>query len=131
MPTKGSVLVVDDNTDSRELIAEYLRIVGFHVIEASNGADAVTSAEVHKPSVVLMDLSMPGLIDGWEATRMIKRRPFGRAPVVMAVTAHAFPAYHEMARYAGCQGVFVKPIDVEELARVVEQVIAPRLPAAS
>lgn len=131
MTTTGSVLVVDDNDDSRELVAEYLRMCGFTVVEASNGADAVTCAETHRPSVVLMDLAMPGLIDGWEATRMIRRRPLPQTPAIIAVTAHSVPQYHELARHAGCRAVVVKPVDLNALAILVEQMAAHRTPAVS
>jgi CheY-like chemotaxis protein len=131
MTTRGSVLVVDDNDDNRELIAEYLRMCGFTVVEASNGADAVISAETHLPSVILMDLAMPGLIDGWEATRMIRRRPLAQTPAIIAVTAHSFRQYHELARHAGCRAVVVKPLDLNALAILVEQMAAHRTPAVS
>ncbi len=121
MPTKGSVLVVDDNTDSREMLEDYLRYSGFDVTTAENGADAVTYAELRTPNVILMDLSMPGLIDGWEATRMIRRRPACRDSHVIAITAHAFPAYHELAMHAGCHAVMVKPVDLDAVSAMIQQ----------
>jgi CheY-like chemotaxis protein len=123
MPPKRTVLVVDDNDDSREVIVSYLQFLGFDTCEATNGADAVTSCELQHPDVVLMDLWMPGLIDGWEATRMIRQRSMGGSPVVIAVTAHAFAAYHEMARQAGCEEVVVKPFNLELVAKLVERVV--------
>lgn len=121
MPTKGSVLVVDDNRDSREMLEDYLRHQGFDVSTALDGADAVTLAELRTPDVILMDLSMPGLIDGWEATRMIRRRPACRDAHIIAVTAHAFPAYHDLAMHAGCRAVVVKPVDLEKLSAMVHE----------
>ena len=126
-----AVLVVDDHTDSRELTTECLRVLGFEVTEASNGADAVTCVELHRPAVVLMDLSMPGLIDGWEATRMIRAKGQSAAPVIIAVTAHAFRPYHDMALHAGCRAVVLKPVDFPALAALIEQFAMAPISAAS
>lgn len=126
MTTKGSVLVVDDHADSRELLVEYLTIVGFTVMQVDSGADAVTSAEIYRPDVVLMDLSMPGLVDGWEAARMINLRGLRPKPIVIAVTAYDYRPYHDSARHAGCRAVVVKPVDVAALVTVIETLVAHR-----
>jgi CheY-like chemotaxis protein len=126
MPVHGSVLVVDDNTDNRELLAEFLVFAGFQVTTAASGADAVTVAQRVHPEVVLMDLAMPGLMDGWEATRRIKGDPSLRDTVVIAVTAHAFPPERERAMHAGCQAVFTKPYDVVAVAAHVERTVRDR-----
>ena len=123
MPTgPPTVLVVDDHTDGRELLAEFLAFAGFHVITASNAVDAIQLAEQHRPLVVLMDLSLPGM-DGLEATRRIKRHPLLKDTVVIAVTARAFPTDKEEAHEAGCLAVFVKPIQVGEVALYVHRII--------
>ncbi len=122
MSISGPVLVVDDHVDGRELLAEFLRFAGFHVIEASNGAEAIQLAERHRPLVVLMDLTLPAM-DGLEATRRIKQNPLLKDTVVIAVTAHAFPAAKSEALEAGCQTVFVKPVHVGEVALYVHRVI--------
>jgi CheY-like chemotaxis protein len=116
-----SVLVVEDDTDNRELTTECLRALGFPVLEARDGADAVKCVELHHPAVVLMDLSMPGLVDGWEATRTIMRRGTSPSPVIIAVTAHSFAPYHDMALRAGCRTVVLKPVDFTALASLIEQ----------
>ena len=63
------VLVVDDSDDGREMLSEYLRFRGLAVVEASSGENAIELARQRKPTVVLMDIRMPGM-DGWQA-------PFG------------------------------------------------------
>ena len=65
------VLVVDDYQDAREMYAEYLEFSGFRVAEAKDGREAVDKAFALAPDVILMDLSLP-VLDGWEATRLIK-----------------------------------------------------------
>jgi len=67
-----SILVVDDPQRSLEMIAEYLSFIGFAVSTASDAVAALARAEQLRPDVVLMDLALPGAMDGWEATRRIK-----------------------------------------------------------
>ena len=131
MPAKPSVLVVDDHDDSRDLLAEYLSLKGFDVTIAADGVAAVTRAEQLIPQVVLMDLALPGMIDGCEATRRIKASPMTKDTVVIAVTAHAFPHEQQKAMHAGCHAVMTKPLDVVKLAALVESVIRQRTDVAS
>src|SRR5215831_10146418 len=81
------VLIVEDQSDLRRLYAQQLTISGFDVIEAANGAEAVTWTSVHRPDVVLMDLSLP-VLDGWEATRRLKNDQTTAHIPVVALTAH-------------------------------------------
>jgi hypothetical protein len=74
LATPPFVLVVDDIADHREMYIEYLRFAGFRVAGAADGASAIDAARTLRPSVILMDLSLPG-IDGWEATRILKSDP--------------------------------------------------------
>jgi len=115
-----SVLVVDDDPDNRDVLAEYLRFCGFDVASACNGAEALSVARTVRPQVVLMDLAMPGL-DGYETTRRMKADPLTKDTVVCAVTALAMPADQQSARDAGCEAVFIKPIDVRLLADEIER----------
>src|SRR5436190_20010003 len=68
------ILLVDDDPDSREMLAEYLTFRGFDVICARNGETALTHARTRRPALILMDLQMPG-IGGWQATRELKAHP--------------------------------------------------------
>jgi two-component system cell cycle response regulator DivK len=113
------VLVVEDFTDNRDLLAEYLTFRGFTVAAAADGAAAVRMARERVPDVILMDLRMPGL-DGWEATRQLKADPATAAVPVVAVTAHALRPEVESARDAGCDAVVAKPFDIAALADALE-----------
>ena len=123
MATKATLLVVDDNADNREVLAEYLAFEGFAVVTAANGEDALANAEAHRPAIVLMDLAMPGRWDGYEATRRIKTHPLLGNTIVIAVTAHAYPEDQRRALDAGCCSVVVKPVDVPALAGLLERVL--------
>jgi two-component system, cell cycle response regulator DivK len=121
---RPSVLVVDDVQDSREMLAEYLEWVGFRVDTASDAYEALTRAEEMRPDVVLMDLGLPGTMDGWEATRRVRAHPLLKATTVIAVTAHGFPEDRERALAAGCCSVVLKPYDLTDLVACVERAFA-------
>ena len=141
MAKKPSVLVVDDYLDGREMVAEYLAFRGFVVCEASNGIEALELARRIQPEIVLMDLRMPGM-DGWEATRRLKRDPKTRHIPIVALTAHALTPEINTAREAGCDAVIAKPCDISVLAdslikmlkmgpQVIDAAFAPSKPAGS
>ena len=102
------VLIVEDERDLRLLYAEHLTTSGFDVIEAGNGADAIDSASVHQPDVVLMDLSLP-VVDGWEATERLKADARTSHIPVVALTAHDGAGELERATRAGCDWFVPKP----------------------
>lgn len=114
------VLVVDDFVDNREMYVEYLEHVGFRVLEASDGAGAIAIARAEKPSVIVMDLSLPG-IDGWEATRVIKSDPTTRDIAVIVLTGHAEAKSKERAIAAGCDAFVTKPCLPSDVAEEVRR----------
>jgi two-component system cell cycle response regulator DivK len=80
------VLVVDDRAENRELCRECLSFAGFHVLEASNGAEAVKLAGERLPDVIVMDVAMP-VMDGYEASRLLKSDPRTKGIPVILLTA--------------------------------------------
>jgi two-component system, cell cycle response regulator DivK len=121
-PLKAPVLVVDDSSDGREMLSEYLAFRGFHVVEARHGAEAIEITRRVHPHIILMDLTMPAM-DGWEATRQLKADPATKEIIIIAVSAHAFASERASAREAGCDGFIAKPFDLPLLADVLERVI--------
>jgi CheY-like chemotaxis protein len=113
-PRKPTILIVDDSNDGREMLVEYLAFRGFDVVEARHGAEAIEMARQTRPTVILMDLTMPG-VDGWEATRQIKSTRETANATVVAVSAHAFPLDEASARAAGCDAFVPKPFDLTAL----------------
>jgi CheY-like chemotaxis protein len=128
MSSKPSVLVVDDSQDGREMLVEYLAFRRFQVAGARDGAEALEVARRMQPTIILMDLSMPG-VDGWEATRRLKAEPLTQRAVIVAVTAHAFAPEQDAARAAGCDVVIAKPVDLMGLADALEAVTSNGLAA--
>lgn len=118
--TAGKVLVVEDNQDSRELVVKVLTSRGYTVVEAVDGEDALKKAQEERPSLVLMDISLPKL-NGYEVTRRLKAMEELRDVPVIALTAHAMKGDREKALEAGCRGYISKPINIRELPEQVRR----------
>src|SRR5882757_7049213 len=108
------ILVVDDNSDAAALLAVLLELEGHEVQTATDGSDAVNAAELFRPEVVLMDLDMPG-VDGLEASRRIRARPWGSNVLIAALTCWGRDVDRSRAHEAGVDLHFVKPVDTAAL----------------
>ena len=116
------ILLVDDSSDGREMLAEYLTFRGFAVVEARNGREAVELAKDRPPALILMDLQMPG-VTGWDATRALRVDPRTMDAIIIAVTAHAMKGDAEIAHEAGCDGFIAKPFDITSLGDTVAAIL--------
>lgn len=123
-PARGpTVLVVDDDRDTREMYAEYLESRGFRVTAAADGEAAIAVARAARPDVIVMDLTMRHL-DGWEATRHLKRSPWTAHIPIIACTGNVLGRFVERAMDAGCDAYVVKPCLPEELEREIRRLLA-------
>jgi len=118
------ILVVDDKEDARGLVKEVLGLRGYEVVEARTGEDAISMAQRELPDLILMDIRLPGGIDGLEATRRIKALPRVAHIPILAMTASVRPEDERRTLDAGCSGFVRKPIDIDELPRQVAEHIA-------
>lgn len=116
------ILVVDDYTDAREMYSEYLEFSGFRTAQAKNGVDALDQAFALIPDVILMDLSLP-VMDGWEATRRLKKDRRTQTIPVVALTGHALEGHSDSAREAGCDAFLAKPCLPDELVAQVKTLL--------
>ena len=114
------ILVVDDNADAAESLAETLQRHGHVVHVAYDAASALSSAEVFGPEVALLDLGLPDM-DGYELARRFRGHPRLRHVRIVAVTGYGQSSDRERTREAGFHRHFVKPVDLEELLQAVEQ----------
>jgi CheY-like chemotaxis protein len=115
--TGRQVLVVDDNHDAAETLAELLKMMGHQVVVAHNGPSALALAKAEPPDVVLCDIGLPGM-DGYEVARQL-RAGGTRAIRLVAVSGYAQPEDVARATEAGFDAHVAKPLDPEELARIV------------
>jgi len=123
------VLLVEDNEESREGLARYLRRNGYEILLAVDGRQAVDVARAAVPDLILIDLNLP-VLDGWEATRQLKAGTQTRGIPVIALTAHAMAGDRERALEAGCDDYDTKPIDFPRLLTKIESLLEKKgLPA--
>lgn len=123
-PGSGPILLVEDNEDNRAVYTTILRYYGYEVVEAPSGEEGIEAARRIRPGLILMDIGLPG-IDGWEATRRLKRDPETRAIPIVALTAHALAEHRDQSFAAGCDGYLAKPIEPRDvLAEVRRYVVA-------
>ena len=109
-----TVLVADDSSVNRRILASLLESAGVRVITAAGGIEAVELARAHRPDVVLMDLRM-GDLSGFEATRRIAADAATAAIPVIAVSASAWAEVRQQARDAGCVDFLPKPVKADVL----------------
>lgn len=114
------ILIVEDQEDNRQILRDLLGSVGFEIIEAVNGNEALDVAAANRPDLILMDIQMP-LMDGYEATRRIKADPALRAIPIIVVTSYALSGDEEKARAAGCDGYITKPYSPRALLAKVQE----------
>lgn len=112
------VLVADDQQESRILLSEMLKAVGFDVLEVRDGRETLACFERWKPHLILMDMRMP-VMDGYEACRDIKATDEGRKTAVVAVTASAFDDMRQGVFEAGVDAYLRKPFKEHELFEVI------------
>ena len=123
-----TILLVEDNYDNRSIYRLILEHAGFQVLEAHDGQTAIDLARAENPALILMDISIP-VVDGWEATRILKADAATRTIPIVALTAHALVSDRETAARVGCDGYLAKPVEprrvLEEVRRHLAGPVAP------
>jgi two-component system cell cycle response regulator DivK len=119
--TRKRILVVEDTELNRELLVQLLED-DYEVVTAVNGEEGVALAALHRPDLILMDLSLP-IVDGWHATRLIKATDGLKDIPIIAVSAHAMSGDEAAARACGCDDYLSKPIREEFLFEKVSRLL--------
>jgi PAS domain S-box-containing protein len=115
---KRRVLVVDDNQDALKALSRLVAILGNEVREANDGSEALSVAEQFQPDIVLMDLGMPKM-DGFEAARLMRERPWGRDILLVATTGWGQEEDRRRTAAAGFSRHLVKPIELDVLREIL------------
>jgi CheY-like chemotaxis protein len=119
------ILIVEDNDKNRKLVRDVLTFKGYEVIETETGEEGVRLARERSPSLVLMDIRLPG-IDGVEALRRLRAEETTRGISVMAMTASVMSEDRQKIMAAGFDGYQSKPINVTDFVAAVAQLLEHR-----
>ena len=116
----STVLIADDDADSRTIVRALLEFQGREVVEAEDGTQCLGAVRKHCPDVIVLDLVMPRM-DGWRVAAALRADPATRSIPILALTAAALPRDRERALAAGCDRVLHKPISLGELSSVIDE----------
>jgi two-component system cell cycle response regulator DivK len=114
------ILVVEDQEDNRQILRDLLASVGYDMVEAHDGQQALTAVIEHKPDLILMDIQLP-IMDGYEATRRIKADPATKHIPIIVVTSYALSGDEGKARDAGCDAYVTKPYSPRQLLAKIRE----------
>ncbi|HDP95135.1 MAG TPA: response regulator [Candidatus Aminicenantes bacterium] len=117
-----TILIVDDQMEVCELVDVTLSADDVRIIKASKGDEAIEIAQREKPDLIIMDIMMPGKINGIEATRILKSDKSTRHISILMLTAKGQDRDLEEGFKAGADAYFIKPFSPLELIRKVEEV---------
>jgi CheY-like chemotaxis protein len=113
------ILIVEDNSDIRTMMATYLALNTYEVIEATNGYEAIEIALEQKPDVILMDIAMP-VLNGLDSARAMRETEELAEVPILCLTAFG-DFYKERAKEAGCDDLMHKPIDFVKLEKILQE----------
>ena len=116
------ILVVEDNDKNRKLVRDVLTFKGYEIIEAETGEEGVRLAQERHPSLILMDIRLPG-IDGIEALRQLRAEEATRDIPIMAMTASVMTADRKKITDAGFDAFQSKPLKVSDFVAAVQRLL--------
>jgi CheY-like chemotaxis protein len=113
------ILVVEDNPNSAQGLAVILRLYGHDVEVAGDGPSCLAAVQANPPEVVLLDIGLPGNMDGWEVARQIRQMTFARRPSVIAVTGYNGELDRKRSYESGIDMHFTKPAEPKRLKTIL------------
>jgi CheY-like chemotaxis protein len=123
--TKKTVLLVEDNPATIDVLQKELEFLGYDSIVAKDGQEAVEMAVAHLPDIILMDISLPKM-DGLQAATAIRNHPKVNGIPILAATARALPGDREKCLQAGCDDYLAKPFTHRQLGAAIEKLLQAR-----
>jgi len=115
---RRTILIVDDKQENRDVLFSMLTMLGFNVVEASNGQECVAQAKEIQPDMIFMDLIMP-VITGFEAVQLLRQMPEFKDTPIIANSASVFEADQKKSLIAGCNAFMPKPVEEDKLFRLL------------
>lgn len=124
---KPRIIIVDDDRDTRELLAIALETEGFEVTSAANGLRLIASLQLHRPHLILLDVNM-SWIDGFELCKAVKKNENFREIPVIFVSGRGEPEDRRKGLEAGAADYFVKPLDLVRLLARIRELVSAAVP---
>ena len=114
------ILIVEDNSDCREIMNLFITKMGYRAITAKNSYEAIAFAEAEEPDLIFMDVALPE-VDGIKTTAMLRRNPKTSHIPVIALTAWISALWQEKAEKVGITTYLIKPISPQVLKETIEE----------
>ncbi|MBI4641353.1 MAG: response regulator [Candidatus Tectomicrobia bacterium] len=118
-----TILVADDDATTLHLIVEVLKPMGYNIVTASNGQEAIQQAEHHRPDLLILDVLMPQG-HGFEVCGKLRQRSEFDSTKILILTAKAYPADRNQAMQVGADSFMTKPFVVGDLRKTVTDLLA-------
>ena len=115
---KSTVLLIEDNADSREMMAMLLGMLGYKVLEAANGEQGLKLARSEQPAIAVVDIGLPDM-DGYEVARQLRADTASHNMTLIALTGYGQEADRQRALAAGFDSHLVKPLDMDVLVNTI------------
>ena len=122
---KKRVLLAEDHPGTIEVMQLELEVLGYEVIVAQDGLEAVEKASAEPPDLIVMDMLMPKM-NGFQAAAWIRKNPKTQNIPILAATALARPGDREQCLESGCNGYIAKPFTHKQLGAAIERILEPR-----
>ncbi len=119
---KKKILIVEDDQDLRQVLKVHLELLGYDSILAVNGKEAVDLATSQVPDLILMDIMLP-VMDGLQATRLIREHPNTESTPIIAMTARVTSENKIECLQSGCDGHIAKPFTSKQLVSIIEKLL--------
>ena len=121
IPNGLDILVVEDHADSALSAAKLLRMYGHEVRVAADGPAALAEAHSRQPDVVLLDIGLPGGMDGYELARRLQTQKAEKRPLLVAITGLDGQDDRKQSKEVGIDLHLVKPANMEDLLRILKR----------
>jgi len=125
MDAKKRVLLAEDHPGTIEVMQTELEVLGYEVVVAQDGQEAVEKAAAESPDIIVMDIIMPKL-DGFQAAARIRENPRTKDIPILAATALARPGDRERCLESGCDGYIAKPFTHRQLGAAIDRLFEAR-----
>ena len=119
------VLLIEDNTDARDMLRMMLELAGHVVYDAPDGIRGLELMNAVRPDVGIIDIGLPRM-DGYQVARRIRQEPHGRDMLLLALTGYGSPEDSKRSAAHGFDHHLVKPVDPDRLAHLIRESVAPR-----